>query len=521
MRRALAAAVALLAMNASAGTITSLSPSSVLRQSGEYFVRVNGSSLGGQVTFNGPAGIFTLDVNAVDINGNVTAWIPQEIVNNPGTYTVTSGNSNAVNFLVTSPRRFPFRLLLPELLVASARTKGGTGIKYEVLTDGAEGTVSISCEPASGSTFPLGATTVRCSGSDQGGNRDTGEFSVQVSDTTPPVLAVPKPFQVDADSQEGGYVKYEASAVDDIDGTIRPTCLPESGAFFRPGKTVVTCEADDLSLNPSIASFDVLVVPKDYGKLQIDVPADMKVPAQSKEGAIVWYEVRASGSADPDPVVSCFPESETNFPMGDTKVYCTAVDDFGQRAENAFYVSVVDAFGLKMPDVSAEATSASGANVTWEPVEGWQAEIQCSPASGALFALGDTTVDCESKDARGKRATGSFKVSVADTIAPHIDALRAAVGRVDETHDIVPIDITVDAVDAVDAMPRCSVATLTSETNGTAINGRATSDLRVEVAPDSRPFRIQVSCVDAAGNRSTDTLRVAMPGSTRRNVATH
>lgn len=521
MRRAIAAAAVLLAMSASAGTITSLNPASVMRQSGEYFLQVNGSSLGGQVTFNGPGGVFTLDVNAVDIYGNVTAWIPQEVVNNSGTYTVTSGNSNGVSFVVSKPARLPFKLLLPEFLVASARSKEGTGIKYEVLTDSAEGEVSIDCQPSSGSMFPLGSSTVRCTGSDGAGNRDSGEFSVQVADTTPPALFVPKSFQVDADSQEGGYVKYEASATDDIDGAVRTTCLPDSGTFFRPGKTIVTCEALDLSLNPTIASFEVLVVPKDTGRLQIDVPADMKVPAQSKEGAVVYYDVKASGSADPDPEVICSPASESNFPMGSTKVYCTATDDFGQRAENAFYVEVVDAFGLKMPDVNAEATSPAGASVKWDPIEGWQAEIQCSPAAGSVFAMGETTVDCESKDARGKRATGSFKVTVADTIPPHIDALRAAIGRVDETRNIVPIDIAVEAVDVADAMPRCSVSSLASEIAGAAFNGRTASDLRVEVGPDARPFRIAVTCVDASGNRSTDTLRVAMPGTSRRSVASH
>jgi hypothetical protein len=484
-----------------------------MNQSGEYFLQVNGSSLGGTVTFNGPAGVYVLDINAIDIYGNVTTWIPQEVVNTPGTYQVTSGNSNAVNFTVNRTFRFPFKLLLPEFLVASARSKEGTGIKYDVSFDGALGTPTIDCSPASGSMFPLGKSTIKCVGTDAEGNRDAGEFDVQVSDTTPPQLFVPKSFEVPADSQEGGYVKYDSSATDDIDGALRTTCLPESGAFFRPGKTVVTCEALDLSLNPSSASFEVMVTPKDLGRLQIDVPADMKVPAQSKYGAVVTYEVRASGSADPDPTVTCYPASESDFKMGSTKVYCTATDDFGQRAENAFNVDVVDAFGLKMPDVNAEATSPAGASVKWDPIEGWQAEIQCSPASGAQFALGETTVDCESKDARGKRATGSFKVTVADTIPPHIDSLRAAIGRVDETHNIVPIDIAVDAVDVADAMPRCSVSTLTS--------GRATSDLHVEVGADSAPFRITVTCVDASGNRSTDTLRVAMPGTSRRGVAAH
>src|SRR5205085_247585 len=47
-------------------------------------------------------------------------------------------------------------------------------------------TVTVSCTPASGTTFPQGTTSVTCSGSDTHGNTTTAVFNVHVNDTTPP-----------------------------------------------------------------------------------------------------------------------------------------------------------------------------------------------------------------------------------------------------------------------------------------------------------------------------------------------
>ena len=47
-------------------------------------------------------------------------------------------------------------------------------------TDGADPNPTVSCSPASGATFPIGATTVACTATDQVGNAGGGSFSVTV-----------------------------------------------------------------------------------------------------------------------------------------------------------------------------------------------------------------------------------------------------------------------------------------------------------------------------------------------------
>ena len=62
----------------------------------------------------------------------------------------------------------------------------------------------------------------------------------------------------------------------------------------------------------------------------------------------------------------------------------------------------------------AEVTYSATAN---DEVDG-NVSVNCTPASGSTFALGETTVECSATDAAGNKATGSFTVKVQDTLAP-------------------------------------------------------------------------------------------------------
>ena len=51
-------------------------------------------------------------------------------------------------------------------------------------SDLVDGSVAVSCTPASGATFPIGATTVTCTATDARGNTGVASFTVTVADTT-------------------------------------------------------------------------------------------------------------------------------------------------------------------------------------------------------------------------------------------------------------------------------------------------------------------------------------------------
>src|SRR5262249_2481263 len=51
-------------------------------------------------------------------------------------------------------------------------------------TDNVDGTDPVTCTPASGSTFPVGTTTVNCTATDAAGNYSSGSFKVTVNPAT-------------------------------------------------------------------------------------------------------------------------------------------------------------------------------------------------------------------------------------------------------------------------------------------------------------------------------------------------
>ena len=72
-------------------------------------------------------------------------------------------------------------LTLPANINTLATSPSGAAVSYVAsANDGIDGSVPIACLPASGSTFPLGTTTVNCSSSDSHGNTATGSFTVTV-----------------------------------------------------------------------------------------------------------------------------------------------------------------------------------------------------------------------------------------------------------------------------------------------------------------------------------------------------
>jgi HYR domain len=70
---------------------------------------------------------------------------------------------------------------LPKSLAADATGPGGAVIDYSVAAiDAVDGRVAVACSPQSGSTFPIGDTTVDCTAQDASGNVASGSFQVHV-----------------------------------------------------------------------------------------------------------------------------------------------------------------------------------------------------------------------------------------------------------------------------------------------------------------------------------------------------
>ncbi|SFS09377.1 Ig-like domain (group 3) [Microbacterium sp. cf046] len=337
------------------------------------------------------------------------------------------GNTGTSTFTVKITDTTKPILVLPTDVTAEATGPGGAAVTFTTsASDLVDGALTVTCVPASGSTFALGTTTVDCSATDVAGNTATGSFTVTVEDTTAPTVTVPAPDPVEATGPGGATVDFSASASDLVDGALGTSCSPASGSVFPVGTTSVTCSATDAANNTGSASFDVTVV--DTTAPVVTVPDPIIAEATGPSGATVTFTATAEDIVDGTIGADCTPASGSVFAIGSHQVDCTATDAAGNTsAPSSFSVTVEDttAPDITTPgDLEAEATAASGASVTYaasasDLVSG-SVTTTCVPASGSTFALGDTLVTCEAEDAAGNVATETFTVTVKDTTAPAI-----------------------------------------------------------------------------------------------------
>jgi N-acetylneuraminic acid mutarotase len=153
---------------------------------------------------------------------------------------------------------------------------------------------------------------------------------------------------------------------------------------------------------------------------------------------------------------------------------------------------------LQLPaPLNVNATNAQGATVNYsvtatDPDDTTsQITISCTPASGSVFPVGTTTVNCSAQDAAGNTSTGSFPVVVQDVTAPTLQ---------------LPTTITMNATSPQGATVNYAVSA-TDPTNTAAQIVITCTPLSGSVFPVGATT-VDCSAQDPAGNTSTGSFRV-------------
>jgi uncharacterized repeat protein (TIGR01451 family) len=157
---------------------------------------------------------------------------------------------------------------VPAPIVAEATSAAGAVVSFALPTalDDRDGALAVTCAPESGSSFPLGITTVTCGATDAAGNSGSSSFTVTVQDTTPPALACPANQTASATSATGAAVSYPPASVSDaVDAAPAVTYSQASGTLFPIGTTTVIVTATDAAGNSSTCSFTVTITPPGAG----------------------------------------------------------------------------------------------------------------------------------------------------------------------------------------------------------------------------------------------------------------
>ena len=188
-----------------------------------------------------------------------------------GDTTVTCSTTGAdASFTVTVQDTTPPVVTPPAPVTVEATGPGGATVSYgsASASDLVDGSLPATCAPPSGSTFPLGTTTVTCTATDSAGNTGSATTTVLVHDTTPPVITPPADVTVVAavgwdsvppiESTVAAFLNG-AKATDTVDPN--PVISHDHTGSFPIGTTTVTFTATDHSGNSASAKAHVTVEP--------------------------------------------------------------------------------------------------------------------------------------------------------------------------------------------------------------------------------------------------------------------
>jgi hypothetical protein len=261
--------------------------------------------------------------------------------------------------------------------------------------------------PASGSTFPVGVTTVTVVATDAAGNTDDCTFSVTVNDNEAPTANCPANMTQNNDlGQCSAVVTFTTTLSDNCPGgTVVAT--PASGSTFLVGMTTVNVLATDAAGNTDDCSFVVTV--NDTEAPVANCPANI---TQSNDptlcSAVVNFTVPAPNDNCGATSVAT-PASGSTFVVGVTTVTVVATDAAGNTDDCTFTVTVND----------TEAPVSSPTTTGFTDIDNWACGTNLTYSATPSACIASRTVSTPSfTDNCGGMPTVAFSASAIIPIVP-------------------------------------------------------------------------------------------------------
>jgi hypothetical protein len=257
---------------------------------------------------------------------------------------------------------------VPANITVNATSSSGAGVNYAAPVAVDEGgdspAAAVSCVPASGSTFPIGTTTVTCVASDTDDTPASAaaSFTVTVLDTDLAITGVPGNLTVIATGSGGAAVTYATPSAVDEGGdspSAATSCAPASGSTFAVGTTIVTCTASSADDAPATvsATFTVTVL--------VDLNVAVSVsPSAATTGTVVTGSVSVTNTGSVSRTATVAMTFTFNSPSGAITVSSTKAIikvDAGQSATRTFTFKVSKSSARGSYSFVATASDATGA----------------------------------------------------------------------------------------------------------------------------------------------------------------
>jgi hypothetical protein len=335
------------------------------------------------------------------------------------------GGRSALNggYIEVRDTQAPVFTSTPEPRVLEATGPTGAVLRYALPTASDDNVMAptVTCNPPSGATVPLGRTTVSCAAIDDADNFSETTFTVDVVDTTPPVLSgVPASITQPTGPEGTATPSFTAPTAHDlVDGDVPVRCTPTTG--LPVGSHVVTCTATDAAGNAASDSFEVEIVDGTAPVLGA-LPADLELRTGSAGTAVATYDTpTATDNVEGDVTVRCTPPSGSALAVGRHVVTCTARDAAGNASTGSFVVTVTDGTAPVLDGLPADQRLRTGpggtATIAYTPPTAHDlvdpdVAVTCTPAPGTALPVGHHRISCTAVDDAGNTTTGSFTIDV-------------------------------------------------------------------------------------------------------------
>ena len=386
------------------------------------------------VTYSAPTKSGTCSTDPVSCNPPSGSNFPVGTTTVHCTATDPNGNTGSCNFTVTITGGTTCTITCPANITDSS---GGCGkiVTYpNPTTSGScgDGTPPFSCNPPSGSFFPVGTTNVVCT--TDVGTQCTFTVTISGSDTTAPTIsscASPRSAVADSNCQaEVPNMTSDVIATDNCTPAdqLVVTQSPAPGSFIGIGTHTITLTVRDASNNSTqcTSSFTVSesIPPTALCKnatVFLDAAGNASVSATAVD----------NGSTDNCGIATrtVSPSTFTCANKGANTVTLTVTDGSGNSDSCQATVTVVDNLPptitcpsniIRSNDPNLCSAVVTYANATATDNCPGVGTPSCSPASGSVFPKGTTTVTCNVSDASSNSASCQFTVTVNDTQPPAI-----------------------------------------------------------------------------------------------------
>jgi hypothetical protein len=366
----------------------------------------------------------------------------------------------------------------------NAPNQCGATVSYPAPTvSGSCGTVT--CTPASGSFFPVGATMVNCTTT----AGPSCSFTVTVSDAQAPTITCPANQSVNSAAPVA--VTYPSPTANDNCPGATANCVPPSGSIFPVGITAVSCTAADAAGNVANCGFTVNVTTA----CTITCPPIQIINTNQCSAEIVYAIPPTSGACG---TVKCSPAPGVSLPIGTVTVTCRT--DAGPSC--SFTIRILDSRPptIACPANLTKATDPGSATATiiYPPASASDncpgVTVNCQPPSGFTAPVGTTTVNCTARDSSNRTANCSFTATVTDSEPPALQcpanlSVDAAAGQNSSLVSYAPPA-------ASDNLPGATVACVPP--SGAAFPLGATT--------------VNCAARDAAGNHANCSFRITVNG---------